>query len=210
MRITKMNAQRMMKVGVLAAAVGSAVSSGSLMADTNDASQTVSYQVDEIALISVSADPSLLKITTTANDLAGGVPLDVTDTTTTWATTSNAGTDAKKVTAVLGGNMPAHTELSVELGAPTGGLSAGSKSLNTRSEGTALTVQDVVTGIDPVAQSGMGVTYTFSADVEAGIVGNANATVTFTLNDHLTFVLIQGPARIPARGLATARADAAA
>lgn len=183
-----MNAQNILKISVLAAAMGMVVSSGPLMADepdTNEANQTVGYQVNEIALISVSGDPGDLVITTTVDNAAGAVPLDVTDATTTWAITSNKGTDAKKVTAVLGGDMPPHTELKVQMGLPTGAAAPdpANVSLNTRATGAALTAQDVVTGIDPVAESGKTITYTFSADVEAGVVVNADATVTFTLTD---------------------------
>lgn len=100
-----------MKLTALAAAMGFVVSSGAFAADTNVAGQTVGYQVQEIALISVSGNPSDLIIDSTVDALAGGVPADAVDATTTWAISSNKGTDGKKVTAVLTDNMPPNTEL---------------------------------------------------------------------------------------------------
>jgi hypothetical protein len=171
------------RISTLAAAIGFAFGSGSIFADTDVAGQTVGYQVDEVALISVSGNPADLIITTSVGDAAGALLQDVTDTSTTWAITSNKGTDGKKLTAVLSGNMPAHTELFLTVAAPTGGVSGGKMPLNTRADGVALPAIDVVTAIDPVAESGKTITYTFSADVEAGVVVNADATVTFTLAD---------------------------
>lgn len=171
------------RLGVLSAAIGMVLGSGAYAADSNVAGQTVGYQVDEVALISVSGNPSALVITTTVGGAAGAALADATDATTSWAITSNKGSDGKKLTAVLTANMPAHTELFVNVTAPTGGTSGGKMSLNTRETGAKAAAIDVVTGIDPVAESGKTITYTFSADVEAGVVVNANATVTFTLTN---------------------------
>jgi hypothetical protein len=172
-----------MKLTALAAAMGLVVSSGAFAVDSNVAGQTVGYQVDEVALISVSGNPSDLIINTTVGGAAGAALADATDATTTWAITSNKGTDGKKLTAVLSADMPPHTELFMEVAAPTGGTSGGKMSLNTRATGAKAEAISVVTGIDPVAESGKTITYTFSADITAGIVTNADATVTLTLTN---------------------------
>ncbi|WP_147430970.1 hypothetical protein [Thiocapsa rosea] len=178
-----------MKLTALAAAMGMLVGGGAFAADTNVASQDVGYQIDEVALISVDGDPGDLVINTTVDGAAGAILADDTDASSTWAITSNKGTNAKKVTAVLTGDMPAHTELFITLAAPTGAVSEGTGegengvSLNTRSTGAKADAQDVVTGIDPVAESDKTITYRFSADVEAGVVPRAEAEVTLTLTN---------------------------
>lgn len=177
-----MKTKQVLTLSTLAAAVA-VLASGGAWADTNEAGQTVGYQVDEVALIDVSANPADLVINTTTDGNAGSLLKDATDATTTWAITSNKGTDAKKVTAVLTGNMPAHTELFILLEKCTGAADTTEKSLNTRATGVKAAAQDVVTGIDPVAESGKTITYRFSADVEAGVVTNADAVVTLTLTN---------------------------
>lgn len=178
-----MNAINISRLTTLAGAVALVFSSGAWAVDSNVAGQTVGYEVDEVALISVSGNPSDLVITTTVGGVAGAALLDATDASTTWAITSNKGTDGKKLTAVLTADMPAHTELFMTVVAPTGGVSGGKMSLNTRATGAKAAAISVVTGIDPVAESGKTITYTFSADVEAGVVTNADATVTLTLTN---------------------------
>jgi hypothetical protein len=160
-----------------------ALSSGAI-ADSGTAGQAVGYQVSEIALISVSGDPADLKITTTVGGVAGAAPADAVDTSTTWAITSNKGTNGKKVTAVLTANMPAHTELFLTMVEPTGGVGSIKTSLNTRETGAKADAVSVVTGIDPVAESNKAVTYTFIADINAAVmVAPVDATVTLTLID---------------------------
>ena len=45
------------------------------------------------------------------------------------------------------------------------------------------TVEDLVTGISAVAESGLTITYTLSATIAAGVVAQAQKTVTLTLTD---------------------------
>jgi hypothetical protein len=180
-----MKTTQILTLSTLAAAVGLLAGGGAFAADTNVAGQDVGYQVNEVALISLTGTPGDLIISTTTDGLAGSELKDAEDATVDWAITSNkaAPAGAKKVTAVLTGNMPAHTELFIELAACEGAASAGKTPLNTRADGVKVAAVDVVTSIDPVVEDGLTVTYTFSADVTAGVVANADATVTLTLTD---------------------------
>lgn len=137
----------------------------------NTAQQTVTYEVTAINEISVSADPGNLVVNTAT---AGSQPTADTDATTTWAVTTNEST--KKMTGSIDTNMPANVTLEVNLAAPTGGSSQGDVTLST-------TDGDLVTAISTVAESGLTITYTLSATIAAGVVAQAQKTVTLTLTD---------------------------
>jgi hypothetical protein len=137
----------------------------------NTAQQTVTFQVDAINEVSVSGNPADLVVNTAT---AGSEPNDDTDNTTTWAVTTNESN--KKMTGSIDSNMPANVTLQVNLTAPTGGTSQGDVSLTT---GDA----DLVTGVATVAESALGITYTLSATVAAGVVAQDTRTVTLTLTD---------------------------
>jgi hypothetical protein len=174
-----MKSNSITRISTLAAAIGLVLSSGAI-ADSGTAGQDVGYVVDEIALISVTGSPTLA-ITTTTDGLAGSAPADATDATTAkWAITVNKAA-GKKVTAELTASMPAHTLLSVELAAPSTGASKGVVPLNTRATGVKVAAVDVVDSIEPDYESNLGVTYTLSADVEAGVLTATTATVTYTV-----------------------------
>jgi hypothetical protein len=142
-----------------------------LVMGANTANQTVTYEVSAINEISVSADPGNLVVNTAT---AGSQPTADTDATTTWAITTNE--SSKKMTGSIDTNMPANVTLQVNLTTPTGGTSQGDVTLST-------TVEDLVTGIPSVAESGLTITYTLSATIAAGVVTQAQKTVTLTLTD---------------------------
>lgn len=133
--------------------------------------QTVTYQVQAINEISVSGNPSALIVNAAT---AGSQPTAVTDATTTYGITTNG--SSKKITGVLNSAMPANTSLKATLTAPTGGTGAGQVTLTA----SAL---DLVTGISTVAQSGIGISYEFSATAAAGVIASAQKTVTLTVAD---------------------------
>lgn len=136
----------------------------------NTAEQTVTYQVDAINEISVSGDPDNLVVNSAT---AGSQPNDDTDNSTSWAITTNQ--TARKITGAINSNMPYDVTLEINLVAPTAsGSSAGDVSLST-------TAGDLVTSIETVAESGLTITYTLSATVTAGVVSQAQKTVTLTL-----------------------------
>ncbi|PKL47494.1 MAG: hypothetical protein CVV42_12955 [Candidatus Riflebacteria bacterium HGW-Riflebacteria-2] len=136
------------------------------------ADQTVTYEVTAINEISVSGNPAALTVSTA---VAGAEPDEVSDSTTTYAITTN---QSKKITGVLDTAMPAGVTLKINLVAPTGGTTVTDVTLL----GTAT---DLVTGISPVAESGKTITYKLSATVAAGVVASANKTVTLTIADSL-------------------------
>jgi len=133
---------------------------------------TVSYEVQAINELAISGGPVSLIINSAT---AGSEPDDVTDSSTaTYALTTN-GTN-KKLTARVDLAMPAETHLYLTLVAPTGATSAGEQELTE-------TAVSVVTSIATVAESALGMTFRFSATVDAGIIATANRTVTLVLTD---------------------------
>ncbi|WP_139191904.1 hypothetical protein [Thiocapsa roseopersicina] len=166
-----------MKLTALAAAMGMVMSAGAF-ADTGTATQTFDYQVDEVAVIALDgAAPSL--IITNANVTAGATELLSTASSgNSWAVTSNAGDNAKKLVAELSAAMPTGVSLLVNVGGTTAGVSVPAEL------SLATTKADVVTGIDSVGQTGMPITYQLKATLAAGEVGNnADNTVIYTIID---------------------------
>lgn len=134
--------------------------------------QVVTFEVKAINEISVSGGATVTVDTATA----GSDPTDGTDATTTYNITTNESN--KKITGEIttGGNMPTGLTLTANL-TPPPGASASTKSL---SSGTA---EDLVTGITQVKGSSLGITYTLSATLAAGVVASDTRTVTLTLTD---------------------------
>lgn len=136
---------------------------------------TVTVEVQAINEIAIAGDVSLTISTATA----GQAPDDATGSTTYAMTTNDAG-GAVKITASTSvdpstlGSGSGGVVLAVNAGAPTGGTSAGSVSLNT-------TAVDVVTSIDAVSESGMTLGYTLSATAATGQLASTGITVTYTI-----------------------------
>lgn len=139
------------------------------LAKAQTATQTVTFAVNAINVISVAGSPSLT-ITTAG---AGSAPSSVTDATSTWAVTTNQ--TGAKITASIASNMPAGLTLSVNLAAPTGATSNGALALST-------VAADLVDGITKVAQGGLSMTYTLDATAAAGVVASATRLVTYTIS----------------------------
>ncbi len=133
------------------------------------ANATVTYTISSIDSISVSGNPGSMTINSAT---AGSNPTAATDATTTYSVTTN--NSARKVTGQLASAMPSGVTLSVTLGAPSGGTSAGAVSLTTAA-------QNLVTGISSVAQGSLTITYSLSATLAASQVSGATNTVTYTL-----------------------------
>lgn len=136
-------------------------------ADT--ATQSVTYEVTAINELSVSGNPGALTINAAT---AGSAPTSVTDTSTTYAITTNQ--TARKITAAIDTAMPLGVTLKANLAAPTGATSAGAVTLGT-------VAADAVTGITTLNESGKAITYTLDATAAAGVVTSASKTVTFTI-----------------------------
>jgi len=138
------------------------------VASAQTASQTVTFQVNAINVISVSGTPSLT-ITTAA---PGSTPTSATDVTSTWAVTTNQST--AKITASIPTAMPAGLTLSANLTAPAGASSQGLKALGT-------VAVDMVTNVTKVAQGSLGITYQLDATLAAGVVASGTRLVTYTI-----------------------------
>jgi hypothetical protein len=135
----------------------------------NTAQQTVTYEVQPINELSVSASTASVLVSSAT---AGSAPNVATDTTTTYAITTNE--EGRKITGSLNSDMPIGVTLSVTLAAPTGATSAGKQSLSTTSA-------DLVTGISTLNESGKGISYELAATAAAGVVPSATKTVTLTI-----------------------------
>lgn len=138
----------------------------------NTATQTVNFEVTAINAISVSGNPTTLTINTAT---AGAMPNPATDSSTTYAVTTNGTT--KKITAKIDSDMPTDLDLKVFLNAPTGASASG---------GSLTTAElDVVTGIGPVVASGLTILYELHpANNTMPAPTSGTKTVTFTLTDQ--------------------------
>ena len=149
----------------LALALGAATAAGA-----QTATQTVTFQVNAINVVSFTGSPSL----TITTAVAGNAPTSVTDASATWAVTTNQ--TGAKISAALSANMPAGLTLSVNLAAPTGGpTSNGYKALSTASA-------DLVDAVTQLAQGPLGVTYKLDATPAAGVVSSSTRIVTYTIS----------------------------
>ncbi|MGB8169941.1 MAG: hypothetical protein WCF18_20730 [Chthoniobacteraceae bacterium] len=140
-------------------------------ADAATATQTVTYEVQAIDLITVSGPASL----TVSSATAGAAPNVATDATTSYAVTINESAP-HKITGAINSDMPGGLTLSVTLAAPTGATSLGKQALSTAAV-------DLVTGIALLNESGKTITYELAATSAAGVVPSATKTVTLTITD---------------------------
>ena len=127
-------------------------------------STTVYFQVDAIDELTVSGDPGTLVVSTAT---AGFNPDIDTDSTTTYALTTNG--TSSVVTASMDVALTNNNLLYLTLTAPATGISVGPLALTT-------SAQNLVTGITPVAESPMTITYELDCD----IAGNAAKTMPLT------------------------------
>jgi hypothetical protein len=132
------------------------------------ATATVNYNISSIDAISVSGNPGTLTINTAT---AGSAPTSVTDSSTTYAITTN--NTSRNITGALASTMPTGITLSATLVAPSVGTSAGDVALST-------TAASLVTGIANISQSSMMITYSLDATVSAA-QGSGSNTVTYTI-----------------------------
>ena len=146
------------------------VCAASMTYAASSATQTVTYEVQAITEFSVSGNPSALIVNAAT---AGSEPTAVTDATTSYNVSTNSA--SKKITGAINTAMPSNTLLKVTL-ASSGATSAGQVTLST-------SAQDLVTGINTLAEGSQTITYEFSATVDAGVVSSASKTVTLTVAD---------------------------
>ena len=135
-------------------------------AQSNQASHSVSFEVQAINSISVSGSPSLTIVA--AN--AGSAPTSVSATASYSITTNEVN---QKVTASIDADMPSGVTLSVLLAEPTG-ASATQQNLST-------VAKDVLSGVSTLSEAGLSIGYTLSATAAAGVVPADSRTVTYTI-----------------------------
>jgi hypothetical protein len=169
-----MKSNRITRLTTLSAAIGLVLSTGAFAADTDTATQTVTYGVDEISTISVSGSPGAMTLTTAT---AGSAPTAVPDATTTYSLTNNAGEDSKMVTATMDRNTPADVTLEVTLEVPDAYATATKQILSTD------TVK-VLEHIGNVSVTGKTITYSLSAYKGAAAISAQSVEVTFTITDQ--------------------------
>ena len=144
--------------------------SNAAMAQLASDDHTVTVEVAAISEIAITGNATL----TINSATAGSDPDDATDTSTSYAVTTNE--SGVKITAETDVNMAAGVTLEVSAAAPAGASSAGDTTLST-------TAADVVTGLGTVSQAGMGLSYTLSATAAAGQVASTAVTVTYTITN---------------------------
>jgi hypothetical protein len=158
---------RLRFLGVIGSAATLLTMGGGAGAQT--ATQLVRFQVNAINQVAVSGNPAPLVITSAT---AGGAPVSVTESGTSYAVTTNQSN--QKITASIDQPMPSGVSLEVTLAAPAGAASAGAVPLGTSEA-------DVVTGISSASASSLPITYRLSATPAVQLTAPAARTVTFTI-----------------------------
>lgn len=138
-------------------------------AQSNVATQQVSINVSEIAVIAVTGNVSM-----TINQATAGQAPDAATASATYAVTTN-GTQ-KKITAELDQDMPNGLTLNATMAAPSGASTAGKTALSSDAV-------DLVTNVTKVRGSGLSLAYEAVATVDAD-PDNVTRTVTYTITNN--------------------------
>lgn len=163
--------KRLSTIMAIVAALSMLFIAGPVMADDND-SQTLNYTVEAINEIAITDEAVALTINAAA---AGSAPTQATGSST-YAITTNCGTDAKKITAELSGEVVTGLTFGIDVDAPTGGVDVAPAPIV-----AGAAAMDVVTGIDSVNESSIAINYTLDATVLAVVAASAPKTVTLTI-----------------------------
>jgi len=135
--------------------------------------QTVSCEIATIQVISVSASPAALIVDSAT---PGFEPDSATDAATTYSITVNK---TSKITAEIDTAMSTDITLTINL-ASTGGTSAGDVDISNATTTPLDVVTAILAGSKDSAQT---ITYTLSALASAGVMPQADKTVTLTITD---------------------------
>lgn len=138
------------------------------IADAQTATQVVTFQVTAIRQIAVVSAPTPMVITSA---VAGSSSLSIAGDGGSYAVTTNEAN--QKITASLDAPMPSGVSLEVTLAPPSGAQTAGAVPLSAAAA-------DVVTGITPVSQSGLPISYRLSTTPSVQLPATTR-TVTFTI-----------------------------
>ena len=121
--------------------------------------------------LAVSGNPGLLRVT---GAVAGSQPIAVSNGSTTYTVTTGVPNRLYNLTARLNAPMPSGVTLTGTFAAPPGATSLGAIALDA-------TARNVVTNIPRRTDATLGITYSLSALVTAGVVPNGSRTITLTL-----------------------------
>ena len=153
----------------LAFALTFAFTATTASAQSNTATQNVSINVAEIAVIAVSGNISM-----TINAATAGQAPDAATASSSYNVTTN-GTD-KKITAELDQKMPKGLTLNATMAAPEGAESEGKQALSDKAV-------NLVTGITQVRGTGLSLNYEAVATVDAD-PDSYTRTVTYTITNN--------------------------
>ena len=123
-------------------------------------------------LCEISLNEALVSMT--VDQAVAGAQPEPVKASTTYNVSANR--DNLKITACLNRNMPANSQLSGQMTAPTGGTTTGSLPLST-------TNATLVTGIQHVCESNIDMGYQLNVDVAVG-TGSISRTVTYTISSE--------------------------
>lgn len=138
-------------------------------AQSNVATQQVSINVSEIAIIAVQGSISM-----TINQATAGQAPDAATASGTYAVTTNG--KKKKITAELDSDMPSGLTLHATMAAPSGASSAGKTELSSDAV-------NMVTNVTKVRGTGLSLAYEAVATVDAS-PDNVTRTVTYTITNN--------------------------
>ncbi len=144
---------------------------GNVFAANSDTA-TINYEVQAINEVNIDDASETLTVNAAT---AGSQPTAATDSGT-YDITTNCAANAKKLTAAIASDMPTGVTLTMNVTAPTGASSAGAVTLSH-------TAADVVTSVDPVAETNIAISYSMSATVAAGVLSSSSRVLTLTLTD---------------------------
>ena len=138
-------------------------------AQSNVASQQVTINVSEIAVIAIQGNVSM-----NINSATAGQAPDAATTSSSYAVSTNG--SQKKISAALDVNMPSGLTLSATMAAPSGASSAGKQALTS-------SAVDLVTNITRVRGTGLSLDYEAAATVDA-VPDSYVRTVTYTITNN--------------------------
>ena len=122
--------------------------------------------------VTVSGSPATMVV---QSAVAGSTPASVGDNSTTYTYVSPSN-KARKIMAQLDAPMPSGVTLSATFDAPAGATNVPNVALDA-------TPRIVVTNLPKTNGSTLGITYTLSATLSAGVVSLQTRTVTLTIAD---------------------------
>lgn len=139
------------------------------------ATQRITYSIQEATHIAVSGDPAPMLVVAAT---PGADPVPVTEASTSYSIASNAGENAKKITAAIDRDLPAGVHLEVQLAPPDGNATSTRHVLSSRAA-------DLVTNIDNVAATNKPITYTLRAEATAPRLVWETVLVTYTITNQI-------------------------